>query len=685
MKITLPPAHRKEAEKLVVRLRDVINYHDWRYYVKNDAVISDYEYDRLFTLLKKTEEAFPELVTPDSPTQRVAYALTKEFPEVKHLVPMLSLDNSYDEADLMEFDRRVRELTEAEHIEYCVEPKFDGASIALVYEDDRLVRGATRGDGIVGEEISNNVKVLRSLPLSAKFSKHGIKKAELRGEVIINKEKFRAINEKRMEEGLPVFQNPRNTASGALRMQDAKEVARRGLEGFVYHLAYAVDAHGKNLLRDKIKKHSEALEMLYKLGFKTPFELKKVCSTIKEVVQFCEHWQQKRDTFPYEIDGMVVKVNEYRLQELTGATSHHPRWAMAYKFKARQATTRLNNVFFSVGRTGAITPIAQVEPVSLSGVTISSISLFNEDILKEKDVRIGDMVLIERAGDVIPYIVKSIPEARNGNEKIVHFPKECPSCGSKLVKEEGEAIIRCVNVNCPVQVVGRIIHFASGGAMDIRGLGEAIVHKFYEAGLLKSIADIYRLDYDKILKMEKFGEKSVSNLKAAIEASKNQPLPRLIYGLGIRYVGETTAKTLADAVSNLLEFKDWSAEQFESLEDIGPKVAHSLVEFFHNKDNIRLIQELEKLGVNIRADKTSHLVSNKLEGKTFLFTGTLEKFSRDEAEELVEKNGGKNLSSVSARLNYLVVGSSPGSKLEKAKKIGTVKVINEDEFLEMVK
>jgi len=685
LKITSPPSHRGEAGKLVADLRDVINFHDWRYYVQNDAVISDYEYDQLFTLLKKTEEQFPALVTSDSPTQRVAYALTREFPEVKHLVPMLSLDNSYDEADLIEFDRRVRDLTEAEHIEYCVEPKFDGASIALVYEDDRLVRGATRGDGAMGEEITNNVKVLRSLPLSAKFSKYGIRKAELRGEVIINKEKFRRINEKRVEEGLPVFQNPRNTASGALRMQDAKEVAGRGLEGFIYHLAYAVDVHGKNLLRDKIRKHSEALEILYELGFKTPNELKKVCSNIKEVAQYCEHWQEKRDTFPYEIDGMVVKVNEFRLQELTGATSHHPRWAMAYKFKARQATTRLNNIFFSVGRTGAITPIAQVEPVHLAGVTISNISLFNEDILREKDVRIGDMVLIERAGDVIPYIVKSIPEARKGNEKIVHFPKECPSCGSKLVKEEGEAIIRCVNVNCPVQVVGRIIHFTSGGAMDIRGLGEAIVHKFYEAGLLKSIADIYRLDYDKILKMEKFGEKSVSNLRAAIEASKSQPLHRLIYGLGIRYVGEATARTLAGAVHNLLEFKDWSAEQFEELEDIGPKVAHAVAEFFHNQDNIRLIHELEKLGVNLKADKTSHLVSNKLEGKTFLFTGTLEKFSRDEAEELVEKHGGKNLGSVSSRLDYLVVGASPGSKLDKAKKIGTVKVINEDEFLEMVK
>jgi len=685
LKTASPPSHKGEAETLAIDLRKVIGFHDWKYYVQNDAVISDYEYDQLFRLLKKVEEQFPELTTHDSPTQRVACALTKEFPEVKHLVPMLSLDNSYDEADLTEFDRRVRDLTETEHIEYCVEPKFDGASIALVYEDDLLVRGATRGDGAVGEEITNNVKVLRSLPLSAKFSKYGIKKAELRGEVIINKEKFRAINEKRLEEGLPVFQNPRNTASGALRMQDAKEVAGRGLEGFIYHLAYAVDSHGRNMLRDKIKKHSETLEILYELGFKSPFEIKKVCSSIKEVAQFCENWQEKRDSFPYEIDGMVVKVNEFRLQELTGATSHHPRWAMAYKFKARQATTRLNNVFFSVGRTGAITPIAQVEPVQLAGVTISNISLFNEDILKEKDVRIGDMVLIERAGDVIPYIVKSIPEARKGHEKIVHFPKECPSCRSKLVKEAGEAIIRCVNVNCPVQVVGRIIHFCSGGAMDIRGLGGALVYKFYEAGLLKSIADIYRLDFDKIKEMEGFGEKSVSNLRNAIEASKSQPVQRVIYGLGIRYIGETTAKTLTKNINHLLDLKGKTVEQLKEMEDIGPKVAGAIAEFFHNKDNIHLIHELEKLGVNMISEKTSSVRSDKLHGQTFLFTGTLEKFSRDEAEKMVEENGGKNVGSVSSKLNYLVVGNSPGSKLDKAKKINTVKVINEDEFLEMVK
>lgn len=685
LKISAPPEKRQEAESLAEELRSAINFHDWKYYVQSDAVISDYEYDQLFRLLKKIEEQHPELVTPDSPTQRVARALTKEFPAVEHLVPMLSLDNSYDEAELIEFDRRIKDLTETSRVEYCVEPKFDGASIALVYEDDMLVRGATRGDGAAGEEITNNVKVLRSLPLSAKFSKYGIKKAELRGEVIINKERFKAINEKRMEEGLPVFQNPRNTASGALRMQDAREVAGRGLEGFIYHLAYAADAQGRNLLRERIKKHSDSLEILYELGFKSPFELKKICNDIKEAAQFCQHWQEKRDSFPYEIDGMVVKVNEFRLQELAGATAHHPRWAIAYKFKARQATTRLNNVFFSVGRTGAITPIAQVEPVPLAGVTISSVSLFNEDILREKDVRIGDMVLIERAGDVIPYIVKAVPEARQGNEKIVRFPKECPSCGSKLVKEEGEAIIRCVNANCPVQVVGRIIHFTSGAAMDIRGLGSAIVYRFYEEGLLKSIADIYRLDYDRILKMEKFGAKSVSNLKKAIENSKSQPLHRLIYGLGIRYVGEATARTLAGAVKHLLEYKDWSAEQFEELEDIGPKVAKAIADFFHNKDNIHLLRELEKLGVNMTADKAAHAVSTKLQGKTFLFTGTLEKFSRDEAQRMVEEHGGKNAGTVSSKLNYLVVGTNPGSKLEKARKIATVCIISEEEFDRMMK
>ncbi len=680
-----PPAHKTDAKTLAQELRSVINFHDWKYYVQNDPVISDYEYDKLFKLLKKTEEQFTELRTFDSPTQRVAYGLTKEFPSVAHLVPMLSLDNSYDEADLLEFDRRVKDLAEVEHVEYCVEPKFDGASIALIYENDKLVRGATRGDGSSGEEITNNVKVLRSLPLSAPFSKYGIKKAELRGEVIIQKEKFKVINEKRIEEGLPVFANPRNSASGALRMQDSKEVAGRGLEGFMYHLAYAVDANEKNVLRDSVTSHAQSLEILYALGFKSPFEIKKVCKNINEVSQFCEHWQEKRDSFPYEIDGMVVKVNEYRVQELTGATSHHPRWAMAYKFKARQATTRLNDVIFSVGRTGAITPIAQVEPVYLAGVTISNISLFNEEILREKDVRIGDTVLIERAGDVIPYIVKSIPEARKGDEKIVQFPKECPSCNSTLVKTEGEAVIRCVNENCPVQVVGRIIHFVSGDAMDIRGLGDSIVRRFFDEGLLKTIPDIYRLNFEKIKTMDGFGEKSAVKLHSAIEASKIQPVHRVIFGLGIRYVGETTAKTLAKNINHILDLKEKTVEQLQEMEDIGPKVAGGIFEFFQNKDNIHLLQELEKFGVNMVADKTSSAKSDKLQGQTFLFTGTLEKFSRNEAEEMVEANGGKNVGSVSSKLNYLVVGTSAGSKLDKAKKIPTIKILTEEEFLEMVK
>ncbi len=684
LKKTEPSVVLNEAQSATEALIKIINFHDWKYYVQSEPVISDFEYDMLFKLLKKIEAQFPELMKPDSPTQRVAYGLTKAFPSVPHLVPMLSLDNSYNEADLTEFDRRVRDLTEMPHIEYCVEPKFDGASIALIYENDLLVRGATRGDGAVGEEITNNVRVLRSLPLSANFSKYGIAKAELRGEVLINKEKFKAINEKRQEEGLNILANPRNTASGALRMLDAKEVAGRGLEGFMYHLAYAVDMQGKNLLRDTITSHSQSLEMLYDLGFKTPNEIKKVCKNIEEVMRFCREWEDKRDTFPYEIDGMVVKVNEYRMQEMSGATSHHPRWAIAFKFKAKQATTRLNNVFFSVGRTGAITPIAQVEPVALAGVTISNISLFNEDVLREKDVRIGDMVLIERAGDVIPYIVKSIPEARKGNEQIVEFPKHCPSCSSELVKNPDEAVIRCVNVNCPTQVVGRIIHFVSRDAMDIRGMGSSLVYKFYDAGLLKNIADIYRLDYAKILEMEGFQEKSVSNLKSAIEASKQQPLERLIFGLGIRHVGETTAKVLAKSVNHLLEIKEKSAEQLQEMEDIGPKVASAIAESFHHEDNIQLIRELEQLGVNMTADASSQLVSNKLEGKTFLFTGTLEKFSRTEAEKMVEEHGGKILGSVSKKLDYLVVGESAGSKLEKAKKIGTVKILSEEEFLGII-
>ena len=673
---------KEQAKKIIEELRQVIRYHDWRYYVLASPVISDYEYDKLFHLLVSLEEKYPDLITPDSPTQRVPQGLTKEFPPVKHLSPMLSLENSYNEDDLREFDRRVKEITGLDNVEYSVEPKFDGAGIALVYENNLLIRGATRGDGVVGEDITPNIKVIKSIPLSADFKRYGIKTIEIRGEVVIKKELFKKINQQRLEEGLPPFANPRNAAAGALRLQNPKEVAKRGLEAFVYQITYAVDENNENLLGTKIKKHSEAIYMLYSLGFKTPYKELKVCSNIDEVIEYCKEWEEKRESYPYEIDGMVVKVNDISLYEKLGYTSHHPRWAIAYKFRAKQATTKLLDVVFQVGRTGAITPVGKLEPVEIGGVVVSSVSLVNEDFIREKDIRIGDLVLVERAGDVIPYVVKVIKEARTGKEKPIVFPKNCPSCGQPLVKLPGEAVWRCVNANCPAQVKERIAHFASKDAMDIRGLGKKIVERFYDLGLLKTIPDIYRLDFDKIKKLEGFGEKSAENLKKAIEESKNRPINRLIYGLGIRYVGQVTAKKLSEYIKCVEDLKNWKLEDLEKIEDIGPVVASSIYDFFHNEENIKMIKELKELGV--RTCKEENKNTDKLKGKIFVFTGTLECCSREKAKEMVEALGGTASNSVSKKTTYLVVGKSPGSKLEKAKKLG-INILTEKEFLNLIK
>ena len=672
-----------DAKAIINDLREVIRYHDWRYYVLANPVISDYEYDKLFHLLKKIEQKFPELITPDSPTQRVASGLTKEFPQVKHLAPMLSLDNSYNEEDLRDFDRRVKEATGLNTVEYSVEPKFDGAGISLVYEDNLFIRGATRGDGIVGEDITNNLKTIKTIPLSADFKSYGIKKIEIRGEVLIRKDLFKKINQERLEEGLPPFANPRNAAAGSIRLQDPKEVAKRGLEAFVYQITYAIDPEGNNLLGTKIKKHNESIRMLYELGFRSPFKEIKVCRGIDEVIDYCRQWQEKRDEYPYELDGMVVKVNDIALYEKLGVTSHHPRWAIAFKFKARQATTRIIKVVFQVGRTGAVTPVAKLEPVEIGGVTVSSVSLINEDFIKEKDIRIGDLVLIERAGDVIPYVVKVITEARTGKEKPIEFPKNCPSCGSPLVKPPGEAVWRCININCPAQVVERMIYFASKDAMDIRGLGEAIIRKFYELGYLKSIPDIYRLPYEKIKNLEGWGEKSVENLKKAVEESKHRPINRLITGLGIRYVGKVTAKTLAEHIKCVEDLEKWSVEELESLPDIGYVVARSIYDFFHNEQNINMIKELKSLGVQTCKEKEEK-IQHIFDGQTFVFTGALKCCSREVAQEIVERLGGHATNSVSRKTSYVVVGENPGSKFRKAQQLG-VKTINEEEFIQMIK
>jgi DNA ligase (NAD+) len=664
-------------------LRDSLRFHEYRYAIMNDPLISDFEYDTLYKALEKIETEHPELIGPGSPTQRVAKGLTKDFPTVQHLVPMLSLENSYNAEDLLDWDRKARELTGIDELEYCVEPKFDGASISLIYENDLLLRGVTRGDGVAGDEITANVRQIRSVPLSAAFSRYGIQLIEIRGEVLLNKDNFKKYNDQLAKEGLAPLANPRNAAAGSLRIKDPKEVSRRNLEAFLYHVSYftAVDS----AVNKALTTHSGSLQMLWDLGFRSPQKEKKVVKGIQAVIEYCQGFEQQRDDLPYEIDGMVIKVNGIALQDKMGMTTHHPRWAIAFKFKARQATSILRKVEFQVGRTGSITPVGKIDPVPLSGVTVSSLSLFNEEVVKEKDLRIGDRVLVERAGDVIPYIVKSLAELRTGKEQPIIFPTVCPVCHDKLVKPEEESVWRCVNINCEAQVVERIIHFASKDAMDIRSFGDANVRKFYALGYLKNIPGIYALPYDKIGALEGYGEKSVSNLQSAIETSRSQPLHRLIYGLGIRYVGETTAKILATAVGNLSDFATYSIEDLQNLEDVGPKVATSVYEFFHNPDNLLLLERLDSLGLNLKSHKSTGAKAGNLDGQTFLFTGTMLRLKRSEAEELVENSGGKLLSGVSSKLGYLVVGEDAGSKLEKAKKIPSIRILTEDEFLTMIK
>ncbi len=672
------------SENKVESLRNVLRFHEYRYYILSDPLISDYEYDQLFKALEKIETTNPKLITADSPTQRVAKELTKAFPTVQHLVPMLSLNNSYNSDDLVDFDRKAKEATGLAKIEYCVEPKFDGGSLSLIYEDDMLVRGATRGNGVEGDEVTTNIRQIKSIPLSAKFSDYGLQQVEIRGEVLINKNNFAKYNQQMIEQGFAPLANARNAASGTLRIKDPVEVRRRNLEVFVYNISFYTKTKKSNSKSDVLQTHSGSLEMLWDLGFRSPKKEMKIFKGIEAVINYCNEFEARRDNLPYEIDGMVIKINDVDLQDQLGMTSHHPRWAIAYKFKARQATSKLLNVEYQVGRTGSITPVAKIQPVHIGGVTVSSISLFNEDVIREKDLKIGDTVLVERAGDVIPYIVKSMAELRTGNEKKISFPQACPVCKSKLFKEEGEAAWRCNNIECPAQVVERIIHFVSKDAMDIRGFGDANARKFYELGLLKDIPGIYKLDFKKIGELEGFGQKSIDNLQTAIVNSKKQPLHRLIFGLGIRFIGETSAKTLAQAVDHLLDFKKFSLEDLQNLEDVGPKVAGSVLHFFSNKDNIAMLEELEKIGLQLKNEKKQHVTDGNLSGQTFLFTGTLPTLKRGDAEAMAEANGGQILSGVSAKLNYLVVGEDAGSKLDKAKRLNTVKIISETEFLKLI-
>jgi DNA ligase (NAD+) len=678
-----------ESAVIAAQLRELLSYHDWLYYVQAEPILSDTDYDFLFDSLKAIEQRYADLLSADSPTQRVARGLSSDFAEVTHTIPMLSLDKAYTTDDLRSWEQSLQKIIGNEATQYAIEPKLDGSSVALVYENDLLVRGATRGNGTTGEDITNNLKTLATIPLRAEFSRYGIAKAEVRGEIMISKERFIALNEVRAAKGEALFANSRNTAAGALRQKDAAKVSERKLEAIIYQIGAAFDSEGKPILNTAFAQHSDTVKALMNLGFKTPKNAAEAETDapqgLEAAIKTCEMWRTNREQYPYEIDGVVIKLNDLKLQELSGATAHHPRWAIAFKFDARQAATKLERVEFQVGRTGVITPVAKLQVVNVSGVNISNASLHNEDYIRDKDIRIGDTVILERAGDVIPYIVKSLAEQRDGSEIVIEFPNHCPSCESALEKPEGESAWRCNNADCPAQAVEHIIHYVSKDAMDIGGMGRSIVEDFFAKGYLKTMEDIYRLPYDEIRQLKGWGDKSVDNLRDSIEASKKQPLYRLIVGLGIREVGITTAKTLAAQVKDLADFADWTAEQFIDIRDIGKKMSQNIAAFFTNERNRELIHELKNLGVNmLYTEAEAPRTGGKLGGASFLFTGTLQKFTREKAEALVELHGGKLASGVSAKLNYLIAGEKAGSKLKKAQAIETISIISEDDFLAMV-
>ena len=678
----VPLFPNEQAEELKILIR----YHDWLYYIRSEPVLTDADYDALYRKLKQLESAHPELRTADSPTARVSGGVSNEFRPVQHLAAMLSLDNAFGTSDLQDFYRRLVDLTGTEHPHLITEPKFDGASIALVYENDLLVRAATRGDGVQGEEITANARAISSIPLKAPFSEFGIIKVELRGEVVISRQDFESMNESLRKQGSKLFQNARNTASGSLRMKNPSDLAERKLTAILYHISFAADRDGKNMLGHALKTHSGNIEILQKCGFKTTWDDLHRTQDILELNAYIEDWgRSERDRYPIDTDGMVIKLDSIELQQKCGSTAHHPRWAVAYKYQARQAQTRLLKVEFQLGRTGAVTPVAKLEPVSLGGVTVSSVSLHNQEFIEEKDIRIFDYVLVERAGEVIPYISAVNKELRTGHEQPVVFPKDCPSCGEALIKPEDEAVWRCDNAECPAQMEERLVHFVSRDAMDIEGLGRSTIAEFIQRDWIKSVEDIYHLPYEEIRSLEGWGDKSVQNLMEGIEKSKRQPLWRLINALGIRHVGTTTAKDLAREVDDLSFLSEWNEERLKETEGIGPIVAGSILSWFSHEGNRKLLKQLQEAGLSLKSDETAESrISSKLAGMSFLFTGSLSRFTREEAKALVEQHGGKLLSGVSPKLNYLVAGQDAGSKLEKAKKLAAVRIISEDEFLEMI-
>ncbi len=654
----------------IEKLRDEINYHNYRYYVLNDPVISDTDYDILIKELKGLENKYPELITPTSPTQRIGDELVGGFPTVTHSVPMLSLENTYSEEELREFDKRIAKTLLTEKYEYVVELKIDGFAVSLEYRDGELMRGSTRGNGTVGDEITQNLRTINSIPLKLITKDKKLIDIEVRGEVFMSRTVFDRLNREREKNGKPLFANPRNAAAGSIKNMDPHVVVKRKLDIFVHT---AVEPH-------HFKSHYSAIETLKDIGFKVTPVLE-VAKDINEVLEVCKTWQSKRDALLYDIDGMVVKINDFEQHRKLGETIKSPRWAFSYKFPAEQAVTKVKDIVLSVGRTGTVTPIALLDPVKLSGSTVSRSTLHNQDEIKRKDIRIGDYVIVEKGGEVIPKVVKVVTEKRTGKEKKLKMPDNCPVCGSELVQSKDEVAIRCIILSCPAQVKGSIQHFASRSAMDIEGLGYVLVEQLVEKGLVKNFADIYSLEFDDLVNLERMGKKSSENLLNAIEKSKERGLAMLIFAIGIRHVGIKAARILASAFQTMDKLMSASFEDLESLEEIGPVIAESIVNFLKNRENIKVIENLKANGVKMKLMNKVR-VETLLSGKIFVLTGALKDYTRERAQKLIESLGGMVTSSVSSKTDYVVYGENPGSKFEKAKALG-VKLINEEKFRKM--
>ena len=667
------PAPDKKNDKKIEVLRERIRHHEYRYYVLDAPEIKDADFDKLMNELKRLEAEHPKLITPDSPTQRVGGKPREGFVKAKHSSPMLSLDNAYSQEELRDWERRVHELSGRTDLEYMCELKLDGMSLALVYSDGRLERGITRGDGNIGEDVTLNVRTVRSIPLS--IAKDKLKKAgippdfEVRGEILMPTEAFRELNEQRERQGLAVFANPRNFTAGTVRQLDPSITAQRRMDYFAYLLL----KDGQTFL----DRQSKAMDAMEAAGFKVNPN-RKLAKNLDEVWTFIQSWESRRGSLPYEIDGIVVKVDRTAWQRELGFTGKAPRWAIAYKYAARGAVTQIEDILVQVGRTGKLTPVAALKPVPIGGTTVSRATLHNLDFIEQLGVKIGDWVEVERGGDVIPKVVKVVDDNEHPRgKKEFHMPEHCPVCGGNVVRTEGEADHRCVNANCPAKLQGTILHFASRHVMNIDGLGEVLVNQLTERGLVKNVADLYKLTKDALLTLDRLGEKSAENVLAEIDASKQLPLERVIYGLGIRFVGGRTAQFLAEHFGSLDAITKASTEDLEEVNEVGPRIAESIVEFFADEHNRKLVSDLRKAGLTFTGQKKEK--GTKLAGKTFVLTGTLARHTRDEAKKMIEDAGGRVSGSVSKKTDYVVAGSDAGSKLDKARELG-VSVIGEEEL-----